>query len=202
MLTPKKDYFTNLFSGIGRVVAKLPIHPNTITLFGLFLCAVVCAYLLITRNLFIFCFLVGGVAFFDLLDGVVARISGKTSRFGSYLDAMTDRFFDGLVIISVASVTGFWVLSIIFLFLSMSVSYAKARAGMEVKINNNEWPDFLERSERLFLYLLGLLLSQIFSITFLEHGIFWWTLLLLNMGVGVTVVQRIVRARRFLAERD
>jgi archaetidylinositol phosphate synthase len=202
MLTPKKDYFTNLFSGVGRVVAKFPIHPNAITLFGLFLCAVVCIYLLITRNLFIFCFLVGGVAFFDLLDGVVARISGKTSRFGSYLDAMTDRFFDGLVIISVASVTGFWVLSIIFLFLSMSVSYAKARAGMEVKISNNEWPDFLERSERIFLYLLGLLLSQIFLVTFLDHGIFWWTLLLLNIGVGVTVVQRIVRARRFLAERD
>jgi len=202
MLTPKKDYFTNLFSGIGRGVAKLPIHPNVITLFGLFLCAAVCAYLLITRNLFIFCFLIGGVAFFDLLDGVVARISGMTSRFGAYLDAMTDRFFDGLVVISVASVTGYWVLSIIFLFLSMSVSYAKARAGMEVKINNNEWPDFLERTERLFLYLLGLLLSQIFSITFLEHDIFWWTLMLLNMGVGVTVVQRIVRARRFLAERD
>jgi len=185
---------------MGRLLAKLSIHPNVITLSGLILCGLSCAYLLISKNLFNFCFIVGAVALFDSLDGAVARASGKSSRFGSYLDAMTDRLFDGFIIIAVASVTGYWVLSSIFLLLSLSVSYAKARCEMEVRIGNNKWPDLLERTERLFFYLLSLLLSQIFKVEFLGYNLFGWMLLLLNMGVGFTLVQRIVRARRFLAE--
>jgi len=202
MLTPKKDIYNNIFAGVGRFLARLSIHPNVITLAGLVFCGLACAYLLISKNLLNFCFIVGAVALFDSLDGAVARASGKSSHFGSYLDAVTDRLFDGFIIIAVASVTGYWTLSSIFLLLSFSVSYAKARCEMEVKMGNNKWPDLLERMERLFFYLLGLLLSQIFKVEFLSYNLFGWTLLILNMGVGFTLIQRILRAKRFLAEEE
>ena len=91
MLTSNKPFFNKLFSGIGKALAKLPIHPNFLTLLGLVLGMALCAYLLITKDLLLFSILAIPVGLFDMLDGALARASGKSSKFGSYLDAMTDR---------------------------------------------------------------------------------------------------------------
>jgi len=73
---------------------------------------------------------------------------------------------------------------------------------MEIKIQNNEWPDFLERTERDVIFAVGLLLSQVFPIEVLSHDLFWWTLLLLTLGTHTTVIQRVFRAKRFITERS
>jgi phosphatidylglycerophosphate synthase len=202
MLTAQKDFFNRLFSGIGRTVARLPIHPNLLTLLGLFLIVCCCGYLLLTKNLLLFSILALAAGLFDLLDGAVARASGKMSKFGSYLDAMTDRYVEVFVVISVAWVTGYWFLSSLCILGLYSVSYAKARAGMEIPIRNNEWPDFLERTERDVIYLIGIAVSQIFPVRLLGHDLFWWVLLFLAVGTNATVLQRILRARRLIAERE
>lgn len=202
MLTSNKAFFNKLFSGIGRALARLPIHPNFLTLLGLALGMALCAYLLVTRDLLLFSILAIPVGLFDMLDGALARASGKSSKFGSYLDAMTDRYFEIFFVIAVAYVTGYWILSSLLILGSYSISYAKARAAMEIKIENNEWPDFLERTERDVLFVIGLFLSQIFSIQLLGHDIFWWTLLLLVVGTQFTVIQRVLRAKRLIEERS
>lgn len=201
MLTSKKDFFNKKLEGLGKLLAKLPIHPNVLTLTGLGLGIVCCVYLLITENLLVFAILVFAAGLFDLLDGLLARASGKTSKFGSYLDAMTDRYYEVVVVISVAIVTGYWILSAFLILGVYSVSYAKARAAMEVSIENNEWPDFLERMERDTIYVAGLILSQIFPIEIVGHNIFWWTLLFLVIGTQITVLQRILRAKKIMSVR-
>ncbi len=202
MLTSKKDFFNRASSGIGKALAKLPIHPNTLTLLGLGLGMACCVYLLTSRNLLVFSVLVLLAGLFDLLDGALARASGKSSKFGSYLDAMTDRYFEIFVVITVAHVTGYWVLSSLFILGLYSVSYAKARAAMEIPIQNNEWPDFLERTERDIIFIIGIFLSQVFPVEILGHDIFWWTLVLLVAGTQFTVVQRILRAKKFMEIRN
>jgi len=202
VLTSKKDFFNRAFSGIGKALARLPIHPNVLTLLGLSLGVACCVYLLISRDLLVFSVLVLLAGLFDMLDGAMARASGKSSKFGSYLDAMTDRYFEVLVVISVAYVTGYWVLSSLLILGAYSVSYAKARAAMEIPIQNNEWPDFLERVERDIAFIASLFISQLFPIQILGHTIFWWTLVLLVLGTQFTVVQRILRARHFMETRD
>jgi len=202
MLTSKKDFFNRISSGIGKALAKLPIHPNTLTLLGLGLGMACCVYLLISRDLLVFSVLVLFAGLFDMLDGALARASGKSSKFGSYLDAMTDRYFEVFVVITVAYVTGYWVLSSLLILGVYSVSYAKARAAMEIPIQNNEWPDFLERTERDIIFIIGIFLSQVFSVQIFGHNIFWWTLVLLVVGTQFTVVQRILRAKSFMETRN
>jgi CDP-diacylglycerol--glycerol-3-phosphate 3-phosphatidyltransferase/archaetidylinositol phosphate synthase len=85
---------------------------------------------------------------------------------------------------------------------SLLVSYAKARAAMEIPISNLEWPDLMERTERGVLFLLGLALSALIPWRPLGHDLFWWTLIPLTLLTHVTVVQRVLRARRLFAERS
>ncbi|MFC2059099.1 CDP-alcohol phosphatidyltransferase family protein, partial [Chloroflexota bacterium] len=70
-----------------KLLAKSGLNPNVLTILG-FLLALVVALILATGHLFLggFLVLVSGAA--DLLDGSVARISGKTTRFGGLLDSV------------------------------------------------------------------------------------------------------------------
>ena len=77
---------------------RSPLSPNAITLIALFinLCAAVSFYLGgRTPALFlagIALLTIGGLA--DAMDGIVARVQGKTSRFGDFLDHFADRVSD------------------------------------------------------------------------------------------------------------
>ncbi|HEX7706571.1 MAG TPA: CDP-alcohol phosphatidyltransferase family protein [Thermoanaerobaculia bacterium] len=74
-----------------------PFSPNSITLTALAL-NVVAAWLLYSRNflLAILFLAIGGLA--DAFDGVVARVQGKSTRFGDFLDHFADRLSDLLLI--------------------------------------------------------------------------------------------------------
>jgi len=179
----------------------LGIGPSAITLLGLGLVAASCLFLLVTRQLLVFCVLVTSACLFDALDGAVARVGGRVTRFGAYLDAVCDRYAEGVVVVSVAVVTGYWALSTIVLVGAMLVSYAKARAAMEAPVSNLEWPDLMERTERDVLYIAGLAASQLLPWRPGGHDLFWWTLVLLSVLVHGTVLQRVLRARGIIRAR-
>jgi len=72
--------------------------PNKITILNAFLG-------LLTAIIIPFNPLIGGVlvqlvSIFDGVDGEVARLTGRTSRFGAFLDSLTDRFVDTSIIVS------------------------------------------------------------------------------------------------------
>ena len=171
------------------------------TLAGLVGVLASCAILLLTHRVLLFCGLVAVCAVLDAVDGAVARASDRVTHLGAYLDAVCDRYTEGAVVLSVAVVTGYWVLSGLVLLGALLVSYAKARAAMEVPISNEEWPDLLERPERGALYLIGLAMSQLVAWRPLGHDLFWWTLVLLALLIHGTVIQRILRATRVIKSR-
>ncbi len=202
MITTKyKAFFDRALEGIARKIIRIGITPNQLTLLGLGLGMLSCLFLLLTRNLFVFCILISFFGLIDGLDGLVARLTHRVSRFGSYLDAMCDRYLEAVVFLSVAYVTGYWTLTFLLLTGALLTSYAKARAGMEVPVSNTEWPDFMERTERCVIYIAGLFLSQIVPKQFWGHGIFYWTLMFLVLATNFTVFQRILRARKIIRER-
>ena len=182
-------------------LARTGLSPSHLTVIGLGLVSASCLLLLLTRNRLLFCALVTASTLVDALDGAVARATGRVTKFGSYLDAMCDRYAEAAVLVTVASVTGYWLLSLAVLSGFLLVSYAKARAAMEVAVSNLEWPDLMERAERDALYIIGFSLSVLLPITPLGRDLFWWTLLLLAVLTHATVVQRIRRARRIIQER-
>ncbi len=196
-----KEFFNRLFEPPAKLLIERGLSPNQITLAGLALGIVVCGIFIWTKNVLLFIVLIVFSGLFDLLDGVAARLSGKVTKFGGYLDAVCDRFFEGFVMLTVAYVTGYWVLIFLIVIGSITVSYAKARAAMEVPITNLEWPDFMERSERGIIFLAGLLISDVTHITVGDKDLFFWVLVALLIAIYGTVIQRVFRARQYIETR-
>ena len=202
MLTTRyKPDINRFLDPLARVIARCGISPSAITLAGPILGLFVCLAFLRTGAVVPFCLAITAVACLDGLDGPVARVSGRVTKFGAYLDAVCDRYFEAMVVITLAAATGYWVWSMIGLAGSMLVSYTKARAAMEVRVLNQEWPDLMERAERSVIYITGFAAGELVAWQPLGHDLFWWTLVILTLLIHLTVVQRIMRARRFILER-
>jgi archaetidylinositol phosphate synthase len=83
--------------------ARCPISPNAITVLALVLNMAAALALAFGRShpwLFLAAMLLVGTAgLADAFDGIVARVQGKTTRFGDFLDHLADRISDSLVLI-------------------------------------------------------------------------------------------------------
>ena len=139
-----------------------------------------------------FLILFGG--FFDLVDGVVARHHGISTRFGGFLDSTLDRFVDGVLLVGIsvhyagqgeAGVVALAGATLVTIFL---VSYSKARA--ELVVESFE-VGLLERGERIGI----LAAAAVFD--FIEIAL--WIIL---VGSLITVWQRFSLAYREMERLD
>ena len=203
MLTKRyKPLLERWLKPLATRLARSGVHPSTITLAGPLFVSLACLFLLRTRAVLPFCAAVTAAGCLDGLDGAVARAGGRVTKVGAYLDAMADRYVEAIVALSVSSVTGYWLLVTLVLAGSLLVSYAKARAAMEVAVSNVEWPDLMERTERGMLFLIGLAAGVLIPWRPWGRDLFWWTLVLLAILIHATLVQRVLRACRLILERD
>lgn len=130
--------------------------------------------------------LAGGA--FDLLDGVVARFHGISTRFGAFLDSTLDRVVDmalllGLVAFYARSGEPNHVLLAAYaMAASVLVSYAQARAELVI-------PSFkvglFERGERIVILALGAMTGWMIV-----------SLWVIALGSTVTALQRFAAAYR------
>ncbi|HJT68089.1 MAG TPA: CDP-alcohol phosphatidyltransferase family protein [Pyrinomonadaceae bacterium] len=100
---------------------------------------------------------------FDMLDGQVARLSGRVTRFGGFLDSSLDRLSDMVVFVGlmVFYARDTHLQSTLNVFLagaglmgSVMVSYASARAESLIPKCD---VGFLRRPERVVLFIIGAL---------------------------------------------
>jgi CDP-diacylglycerol--glycerol-3-phosphate 3-phosphatidyltransferase len=110
---------------------------------------------------------------FDMLDGNVARLSGRVTRFGGFLDSSLDRLSDMVVFVGLmvyyARDTQFHSTLNVFLagaglMGSVMVSYASARAESLIPKCD---VGFLRRPERVVLLIIGALTTHPRSAHFL-----------------------------------
>jgi phosphatidylglycerophosphate synthase len=170
-----------------------PINPDWLTLGGtLIACSAGLAYAEGAHGLAGVLLLAGG--FFDLVDGVVARHFGISSRFGAFLDSSLDRVVDVAVMLGLvvyfarADAPGGVLLCSVILVATVLTSYSKARAEL---ILARMPGGLLERGERIGMLALGSIL-----------GILWPILWILAVGTVVTVAQRILYAYREMGRLD
>ncbi|MGA0068467.1 MAG: CDP-alcohol phosphatidyltransferase family protein [Miltoncostaeaceae bacterium] len=138
------------------------VTPNAITIFGFVLS--VATAVLAGFQLWIWAVVAGIIgAFSDMFDGSVARLTGKSTRFGAFLDSNLDRFGEGLVLggigIAMASDGRTYAVAMTFLALTGAflVSYTRARAeGLGIDSNKG---GLFSRTERLILIGFALLLG-------------------------------------------
>jgi CDP-diacylglycerol--glycerol-3-phosphate 3-phosphatidyltransferase len=100
----------------------------------------------------------------DLLDGAVARVSGRATPFGAFLDSTLDRYAEIVVFVGLVAwfaSQGNWhgvVLAVAALAGSLMVSYTRARAeglGLHGEVG------WLPRPARLVLLASGLMLAAV-----------------------------------------
>jgi archaetidylinositol phosphate synthase len=131
----------------------------------------------------------------DVMDGAVARITGRVTRFGGFLDSTFDRMSDFAVLGGIA-LSGIvdWRLVMFTVFGSFLVPYCRARGeaagstGMAVGI--------AERAERQVILALASMVHPLVSqVNLLEAGV-----AIIGILAWVTVAQRILAARRTLKD--
>jgi CDP-diacylglycerol--glycerol-3-phosphate 3-phosphatidyltransferase len=96
----------------------------------------------------------------DALDGMVARATGRATRFGALLDSTVDRFSDALPLLGLVGLlapAGAWAaLPAAAMLGAVSVSYVRARAeSLGAKLP----PLFMRRAERLLMLVLTLMVG-------------------------------------------
>jgi len=174
-----------------RLLASLGFTPNGLTLLGLVLNVLVAWVLALGHPA------LGGVLVlvanaFDMLDGALARVSGKGSRFGAFFDSTLDRYAEALVYLGVMTWifhlgdAGLLLAAYLSLVGSFMVSYSRARAeglGVQGEVG------LLPRPERILLLALALILHQ-----YLLAPLLW----LLAVMTNFTTLQRILYAKKAL----
>jgi CDP-diacylglycerol--glycerol-3-phosphate 3-phosphatidyltransferase len=157
-----RKYFRILYEPLARLVSALGLSPNVVTVIGFFLMVGV-AVVLAQGYLFWGGILIIAAGLFDAVDGSLARMLGRTSRFGAFLDSTLDRFseaviFFGLFIYFSGQPNHQLDLILIYATMvgSLMVSYARARAeGIGIPLKDG----WFTRFERIFLLVVGLLFS-------------------------------------------
>src|SRR5688572_16152114 len=151
-----------IIDAIVRWLAHGHISPNILTVIGVSL-NVGCGLLFGLGWFFL-----AGIALivanlFDMLDGQVARLSGRVTRFGGFLDSSLDRLSDmvvfvGLMVFYARDTELHSTLNVFLagagLMGSVMVSYASARAESLIPKCD---VGFLRRPERVVLFIIGAL---------------------------------------------
>ncbi|MFC2029149.1 CDP-alcohol phosphatidyltransferase family protein [Chloroflexota bacterium] len=149
--------------GVAKVLARWNVSPDLVTLAGLVLTIGV-AVLAAMGEIRWAGLAYVGAAVFDALDGTLARVSGKGSRFGAFLDSTIDRFEESIVFLGLAIyyalIGGLYEIPLILVatVASLMVSYTRARAeaiGVSCKVG------FMTRVPRVAIMIVGMLLDQI-----------------------------------------
>ena len=174
-----------------RVLVAAGITPNMLTVAG-FLGHVGAAWLVASGELVLGGVLVLVFSAMDMLDGAVARATGKASRFGAMFDSVLDRLSEAAVLGGILlyelelenheeAVLAFWAV-----VGSLMVSYVRARAeGLGTTMTSG----LFTRPERVVVTGVALLFGWL-------RPALW----LLAVVTLVTTAQRVNTARGLLAE--
>jgi len=178
-----RGWSTRLVVPAATALGRLGFTPDGLTFIGLALILATAVVLALGHN-------VAGI--FDALDGTLARVTNRQTRFGAFLDSTSDRYADAAILFGVMVPflqTGREIqvmLAFIALVGSVLVSYTRARAeglGLECKVG------LLTRFERFIIIAIGLFFN-------LVTPMLWVMAILTN----VTAIQRIVHVWRITRE--
>ncbi|GAB3698929.1 phosphatidylinositol phosphate synthase [Saccharopolyspora tripterygii] len=150
---------SRLTNPIGRGLVRIGLTPNAVTVIGTVASVASALWFFPRGSLFVGTVVTAIFLLFDILDGAMARVGGRVTRFGGVLDASCDRIADGALFGSLV----WWALVVdvdqdrglgllICLAGAQVISYVKARAeanGLQAD------GGLAERAERFLIILTG-----------------------------------------------
>ncbi len=196
--------YLRLIAPVGDYLVRKKVNPNAITTFGT-LCTLATGVVFATGHIRTAGWFLGITALFDVLDGTVARRTGRSTTFGAFYDSTLDRVADGALLGGLTvffarndvhhtipasmgtPMVGVLLLGIVGTFLT---SYTRARAeALGIELKN---VGILQRPERITL----LSATQAFFGLTLNGWVLIAICVLLSVTAWVTAVQRIVHVYR------
>ena len=191
-----RAFITKLLTPLATLFLRLGIRPDVVTVVGTLGVCVGALGFYPRHEFFWGTIIISAFALSDTLDGIMARLSGRSSKWGAYLDSTLDRvadsaIFGGLVLWYAGDGESPYLaaLALACLILGSVVSYAKARAeglGMTANVG------IAERAERVVTVLLATGLVGLGAPEVLLAVV----LALLAVASLVTVGQRMLEVRR------
>lgn len=184
-----------------RLALLLHMTPDMITWLGTLLTCVVALVMVPHGWLWPAALAITACVLADGVDGEMARISGKSSSYGAFLDSTLDRVADGAIFGAVAlwyagrGDSVLWAgIALGSLVMGQVTSYAKARG---LALGFKVWGGLAARGDRLLVLLAGMLVTG--------FGLHWAlpvALCYLLAASSFTVFQRMEQVRKQAAERD
>jgi archaetidylinositol phosphate synthase len=175
-----------LFRWFSPVARRCPLSPNAITLLALVL-NVVAAALLYKRQFLVAIVLLGVGGLLDAFDGIVARVQGKTSTYGDFLDHFADRVSDTLL------VTGWLLGSGVRVELTLAALIAVMLNGYIGTQIEATWRERNYESVGRAEFVIGMVLYPLASFMLLRNGLTGPVL------AGLTIAELMTVALIFLA---
>ena len=175
---------------VGKGFATTGLSPNFWTVVGLIIAL---ASAVVYGMGMEFGLIIGGIlllvsGFFDMVDGQVARVTGKTSKKGEYLDSMFDKISEVAIFLGI--LVGGYVepyLVLLAITLSLLVSYARAKSDLiNIKLQGI---GIGERAERL------LVIAIIGIIGFMDYAV-----VIVVIIAGITLIQRMIYTAKNIKE--
>jgi len=165
---------TQIIDALVRRLAYGGVNPNILTVIGVTI-NVGCGLLFGVGEFFWAGIILIVANLFDMLDGNVARLTGRVTQFGAFLDSSLDRLSDmvvfvGIMVFYAGNTPQHSVLNVFLagagLIGSVMVSYTTARSeNFGVKANVG----FLQRPERIVLFIIGALSTDWESTNFFAN---------------------------------
>ncbi|MDQ6526851.1 CDP-alcohol phosphatidyltransferase family protein [Nocardioides sp. LHD-245] len=199
------DRFKEFWAGtvlhpVVRLFIRLGISPDAVTLVGTLGVSAGALIFFPQGELLIGVLFITAFVFSDLIDGRMARETGRVSKFGAFWDSTLDRIGDGAIFGGLAlyfAGTGkdqgdsylYLCVTLWCLVMGSVTSYARARAeslGMDAK------GGLAERADRLVSILVMTGLGAIFDLPILMYVTLW----ALALASTYTVAFRVLKVRR------
>lgn len=187
--------FTRIFTPTAAFLVRRGVSPDVVTLVGTLGVAFGALAFYPRGEFFWGTIVITLFVFSDLVDGTMARMSGRSSRWGAWLDSTLDRVGDAAVFAGIA----LWYagrgddlllvsLAIYGLSTGAVVSYARARAeglGMTANVG------ITERADRLVIVLVSTGLDGV-GVPWVLAVALWYV----AIGSTITIGQRALLVRR------
>jgi phosphatidylglycerophosphate synthase len=185
-----RDRFRSMLAPLAAGLSSGRVSPNTLTVLG-FIPAVAAGVVFAGGRVRLGGVLLGISGLFDLMDGLVAKLGNRQTRFGALLDSSVDRYaeiaiFIGLAVLFKGATSFYGVM--LALCGSLMVSYVKARAeGLGFSCDSG----MLQRPERLVIILVGALLGI---------GFLRWAVWIVAVLANATALERLLRVRKLMTQ--
>lgn len=202
-----KEYWYWLTTPVAKFLIAMRLSPNIITFIGTMM-NILPAYLFAIGQIGWAGWAMVWAATFDLMDGKIARLTGKSFRSGAVYDSVMDRFGEGIVMMGLAIYfRDSWVLYFVLAGLigAMTVSYARAKAeslGIACKEGT------MQRPERIVYLGVSSLLQPAVDFIMIKMGIMPFPVLticavcMVGVMTNATAVYRMLYVMNTLDKQD